>query len=68
MANSRSCAVSVAVAFVIVIAIVLVAMQGAPEPINSFEDCVRAGNPVMESYPPQCRTSDGRTFVGPLSP
>jgi len=31
--------------------------------INSFEDCVSAGMPVMESYPEQCRTEDGRTFV-----
>jgi hypothetical protein len=29
---------------------------------NSFEECVMAGNPVMESYPRQCR-SNGRTFV-----
>lgn len=31
--------------------------------INSFEDCTAAGFPVMESYPAQCRTSDGRTFT-----
>ncbi|RJR15043.1 hypothetical protein C4579_03175 [Candidatus Microgenomates bacterium] len=31
--------------------------------IISFADCVRAGYPVMESYPEQCRTPDGRTFV-----
>jgi len=31
--------------------------------ISSFDDCAAAGNPVMESYPMQCRTSDGRTFV-----
>ena len=31
--------------------------------INSFEDCVRAGFPVMESYPRQCRTPGGRNFV-----
>ena len=31
--------------------------------IESFEDCVEAGNPVMESYPRQCKTSDGRNFV-----
>jgi len=31
--------------------------------INSFEDCISAGNPVMESYPRQCRTVDGQTFV-----
>ena len=31
--------------------------------IESFEDCVAAGNPIMESYPRQCRTSDGKHFV-----
>ena len=31
--------------------------------INSFDDCVDAGFPVMESYPRQCMTSDGRGFV-----
>lgn len=31
--------------------------------ITSFEGCVQAGNPIMESYPRQCRTKDGRTFV-----
>jgi len=39
---------------------------GMPLPISSidsFEDCVAAGNPVMESYPRQCRTSDGEHFV-----
>ncbi|RDJ31606.1 MAG: hypothetical protein DWQ18_06045 [Crenarchaeota archaeon] len=31
--------------------------------IDSFEECTAAGNPVMESYPRQCRTDDGQTFV-----
>lgn len=31
--------------------------------INSFEECVSAGNPVMESHPRQCRTVDGKHFV-----
>ena len=31
--------------------------------ITNFDECVAAGNPVMESYPEQCRTPDGRTFV-----
>jgi uncharacterized protein YceK len=30
--------------------------------ITNFEECVAAGNPVMESYPRQCR-ADGQTFV-----
>jgi hypothetical protein len=34
----------------------------AEDEINSFEDCVNAGNPVMESYPRQCRAGD-RTFT-----
>ncbi len=32
-------------------------------PILSFDDCAKAGNPVLESYPRQCKTSDGRTFA-----
>lgn len=31
--------------------------------IESFEECIAAGNPAMESYPRQCRTSDGKNFV-----
>lgn len=31
--------------------------------VESFEDCVEAGYPVMESYPRQCRTSDGLLFI-----
>jgi len=31
--------------------------------INNFQDCVDNGFPVMESYPRQCRTPDGRNFV-----
>lgn len=31
--------------------------------INSFEECVSAGYPVMESYPRQCKTPDGKTLT-----
>lgn len=31
-------------------------------PITSFEECVAAGNPVMESYPRQCQ-ANGKLFV-----
>lgn len=30
--------------------------------ITSFDECVAAGNPIMESYPEQC-AADGQTFV-----
>jgi hypothetical protein len=31
--------------------------------ITSFEECVKAGYPILESYPRQCRTPDGRIFI-----
>lgn len=31
--------------------------------ITDFISCVSAGNPVLTSYPAQCKTSDGRTFT-----
>jgi hypothetical protein len=30
--------------------------------VRSFSECVEAGNPIMESYPRQCR-ANGQTFV-----
>lgn len=30
--------------------------------ITNFEECAKAGNPIMESYPRQCRTAEGKTF------
>lgn len=31
--------------------------------IDSFEKCVAAGLPILESYPAQCRTNDGKIFT-----
>lgn len=31
--------------------------------VLSFEDCVKAGYPIMESYPRQCKTPDSRTYT-----
>ncbi|MBU0706586.1 hypothetical protein KJ657_02610 [Patescibacteria group bacterium] len=31
-------------------------------PVTNFEECIAAGNPVMESYPRQCRHGD-QTFT-----
>lgn len=38
----------------------------APTIVTNFEECVSAGNPVMESYPRQCKDSD-QTFVEDIS-
>ena len=31
--------------------------------ITNFEECAKAGYPIMESYPAQCRTAEGKLFV-----
>lgn len=31
--------------------------------ITSFEECAKAGYPILEFYPRQCKTSDSRTFI-----
>lgn len=36
--------------------------SAAIQPITSFEDCAKV-YPVMESYPAQCKTEDGKTFT-----
>lgn len=44
-------------------------MVTSPPPfptVLSFNDCAKAGLLIMESYPRQCRTPDGRTFVEEL--
>jgi len=33
------------------------------EEIISFEECIAAGYPALESWPRQCKTPDGRTFI-----
>ncbi|KKS16960.1 MAG: hypothetical protein UU80_C0006G0013 [candidate division WWE3 bacterium GW2011_GWA1_41_8] len=31
--------------------------------VNSFDECAEAGYPILETYPLQCKTSKGETFV-----
>lgn len=37
--------------------------RGDQEIIMDFDECVAAGYPVLESYPRQCKTPDGKTFI-----
>lgn len=41
--------------------------RAAVKEISSFKECVAAGYPILESYPPQCTTPDGKTFTGKLN-
>jgi hypothetical protein len=34
-------------------------------PVNSYESCIAAGNPIQDSYPSVCATKDGKRFVNP---
>jgi hypothetical protein len=36
-----------------------------PPSVTSYAECVAAGYPILETYPEQCRTPDGRTFTNP---
>jgi hypothetical protein len=31
--------------------------------VNSFEECAAKGYPVLETYPSQCKTPSGKTFI-----
>ncbi|HET9411774.1 MAG TPA: hypothetical protein VFO38_02930 [Candidatus Saccharimonadales bacterium] len=63
------------ISIIIAIALLLVALIGwklykdrsgsnppASSQVNSFDECVAAGNAIMESYPEQC-TANGKTFT-----
>ena len=50
------------IAVLVLAAVVLVSGCTVPMEITSFEECIAAGNPAMESYPRQCHCQ-GKTFV-----
>jgi len=58
----------VALVIVLGLALVYVNRQWALAQIDSFEDCAQAGYPIMESYPEQCATPDGRSWTRELEP
>jgi hypothetical protein len=47
----------------LIIGMYLFTQQKPQQPVLSFEECVAAGNPVMESYPRQCTAKDGAHFT-----
>jgi len=49
----------------LIVGVILWKYQGVTKKqnINSFEECSQAGFPIMESFPEQCRTPDGKTFT-----
>jgi hypothetical protein len=54
---------TIIVAILIIIAGVMLWNTKEKVTVNSYEECVAAGNPVLESYPEQCNTKDGKHFT-----
>jgi hypothetical protein len=58
--------VGIALLSALIVALILIRPQHAVAPtvsITSFEECEKAGYPILETYPEQCRTSSGGLFV-----
>jgi hypothetical protein len=57
----------IAIAVLIIAAIAFFMLVGKRSPVvTNFDECAAAGYPIMESYPEQCSTPDGRTFIREL--
>lgn len=55
--------------FSIALILPLAACEGGPTPdINTFEECINAGYPIMESYPRRCSVAGGPTFTEEIAP
>lgn len=51
-------------AIILVACLVIVRQGKQAAPVNSYESCVAAGNPVVESYPEVC-VSGGKSYTNP---
>jgi hypothetical protein len=59
---------AIAITLAILVGFVWWRMQSRLNAIQDFESCAAAGYAVMESFPRQCRTPDGRMFVEGVTP
>lgn len=65
MSNLNTKTLVIIAIILVLLAGLIISMSQSPSQavISSFQECADAGYPIMESYPEQCRTPDGRTFV-----
>lgn len=52
-------------AFLVIIVVILYFRNGGT--IDNFEKCAAAGYPILDSYPEQCRTPEGKSFTKPYA-
>ena len=55
-------AISTMIFLVLIVLLINFMTTERREAISNFEECVDAGNPIMESYPRQC-AANGKTYV-----
>lgn len=61
---SKFIAIVLIIGVIVMIYIYFIMPQNATAPtINSFEECVKAGNSVLQSYPPRCLVKGGQSFT-----
>jgi hypothetical protein len=58
-----TCIIALAVLLLAVSSYFYFTSAKSTENITSFADCKKAGYPILESYPAQCKTPDGKTFT-----
>ena len=62
---NRTDIILIVVMVLLLFAAIAATLFGRLGAVHSYDDCVRAGNPVQMSYPSVCVTSDGQRFVNP---
>jgi len=63
MENQKNFYIAASVVLLVVaVGGILFRVYTKPKPIESFEDCVKQGNPISETYPATC-TVNGKTYT-----
>ena len=62
MSYKANLAVIIIIVLVILGGAIYMLVQNKQIKVTDFESCMKAGNPIMESYPRQC-SANGRTFT-----
>lgn len=66
--KSKKLAYGMLVIILLIIGVVVLTKKSAiNQEISNFDECVKAGYPVLGSYPRMCKITDGRTFTEDLS-
>ncbi len=65
--KEKKTGIIIAALFLIAVGVIIISRSNRGADISSFEECEKAGNAIMESYPRKCATADGVTFTENVS-